>query len=75
MGLLIAWGATNLERRSPTERFTYGLRRTSVLAALANAILLLVERRRNRMGSDSPPARARAGRWPNDDLGRSRSGS
>ncbi|CAN5604975.1 cation diffusion facilitator family transporter [soil metagenome] len=42
MGLLIAWGATNLERRSPTKRFTYGLRRTSVLAALANAILLLV---------------------------------
>jgi cobalt-zinc-cadmium efflux system protein len=42
MGLLIAWGATNLERRSPTRRFTYGLRRTSVLAALANAILLLV---------------------------------
>ncbi len=42
MGLLIAWGATNLERRNPTKRFTYGLRRTSVLAALANAILLLV---------------------------------
>ncbi len=42
MGLLIAWGATSLERRSPTKRFTYGLRRGSVLAALANAILLLV---------------------------------
>ena len=42
MGLLLAWGATSLERRSPTKRFTYGLRRTSVLAALANAILLLV---------------------------------
>ncbi len=42
MGLLIAWGATTLERRSPTPRYTYGLRRTSVLAALANAILLLV---------------------------------
>jgi len=42
MGLLIAWGATSLERRGPTKRFTYGLRRTSVLAALANAILLLV---------------------------------
>ena len=42
MGLLIAWGALSLERRSPTKRFTYGLRRTSVLAALANAILLLV---------------------------------
>ena len=42
MGLLMAWAAINLGRRSPTERFTYGLRRTSVLAALFNAILLLV---------------------------------
>jgi len=42
MGLLMAWAATNLGRRSPTERFTYGLRRSSVLAALFNAILLLV---------------------------------
>src|SRR5678816_128487 len=42
MGLLVAWGALSLERRSATKRFTYGLRRTSVLAALANAILLLV---------------------------------
>jgi cobalt-zinc-cadmium efflux system protein len=42
MGLLMAWAATGLERRSPTQRFTYGLRRTSVLAALFNAILLLV---------------------------------
>ena len=42
MGLLVAWGALSLQRRSPTKRFTYGLRRTSVLAALANAILLLV---------------------------------
>lgn len=42
MGLLMAWAASNLARRSPTQRFTYGLRRTSVLAALFNAILLLV---------------------------------
>ena len=42
MGLLLAWGAITLERRSPTRRYTYGLRRTSVLAALVNAILLLV---------------------------------
>jgi cobalt-zinc-cadmium efflux system protein len=42
MGLLIAWAATNLERRSATKRYTYGLRRTSVLAALFNALLLLV---------------------------------
>jgi len=42
MGLLMAWAAANLARRIPTARFTYGLRRTSVLAALFNAILLLV---------------------------------
>jgi cobalt-zinc-cadmium efflux system protein len=42
MGLLMAWAASNLARRSPSERFTYGLRRTSVLAAFFNAILLLV---------------------------------
>jgi cobalt-zinc-cadmium efflux system protein len=42
LGLLMAWAALGLERRSPTRRFTYGLRRTSVLAALFNAILLLV---------------------------------
>ena len=42
MALLMAWAAANLERRSATERYTYGLRRSSVLAALFNAILLLV---------------------------------
>lgn len=41
IGLLIAWGATILAKRPPTERFTYGLRGTSILAALANAILLI----------------------------------
>src|SRR5437773_12107714 len=42
MALLMAWTAANLERRRATTRYTYGLRRTSVLAALFNAILLLV---------------------------------
>lgn len=42
LGLLMAWGASNLQERSPTERYTYGFRRTSVLAALFNALLLLV---------------------------------
>ncbi|HEY8651251.1 MAG TPA: cation diffusion facilitator family transporter [Chthoniobacterales bacterium] len=42
MGLLLAWTATNLSQREATERYTYGLRRSSVLAALFNAILLLV---------------------------------
>ena len=41
-GLLIAWGATALAKRIPTARYTYGLRSSSILAALANAIFLLV---------------------------------
>ncbi|MGD9924509.1 MAG: cation diffusion facilitator family transporter [Pseudorhodoplanes sp.] len=41
IGLLIAWGATILARRPPTERLTYGLRGTSILAALGNALLLI----------------------------------
>ncbi|WP_262298690.1 cation diffusion facilitator family transporter [Microvirga sesbaniae] len=42
LGLAIAWGAALLARRAPTERFTYGLRSSSILAALFNALLLLV---------------------------------
>jgi cobalt-zinc-cadmium efflux system protein len=41
-GLLLAWGAAVLARRSPTRNRTYGLRRASILAALANAALLFV---------------------------------
>jgi cobalt-zinc-cadmium efflux system protein len=42
LGLLIAWGASVLARRRPTARYTYGLRGSSILAALFNAIFLLV---------------------------------
>ncbi len=42
LGLLLAWGAAILTHRAPSERFTYGLRSTSILAAMANAMLLLV---------------------------------
>ncbi len=42
LGLGLAWGALLLGQRPPTERHTYGWRRASILAALANAILLLV---------------------------------
>lgn len=42
LGLLLAWGAVILARKKPTDRYTYGLRSTSILAALANAMLLLV---------------------------------
>ena len=42
LGLLLAWGAAILARRTPSGRFTYGLRSTSILAALVNAMLLMV---------------------------------
>jgi cobalt-zinc-cadmium efflux system protein len=42
LGLLIAWGAATLTKRSPAGRYTYGLRSSSILAALLNALLLLV---------------------------------
>jgi cobalt-zinc-cadmium efflux system protein len=42
LSLLLAWGAIILARKAATERYTYGLRSTSILAALANAMLLLV---------------------------------
>jgi cobalt-zinc-cadmium efflux system protein len=42
LGLAIAWGAALLARRQPSDRFTYGLRPSSILAALFNALLLLV---------------------------------
>ena len=42
LGLLLAWGAAALARRRPSPRFTYGLRSSTILAALANAALLLV---------------------------------
>ena len=42
LGLLLAWGATILSRKLPNERYTYGLRSTSIMAALANAMFLLV---------------------------------
>ena len=41
LGLLLAWGAAFLAQRPPTKRYTYGLRRASILAALLNSILLL----------------------------------
>lgn len=42
LGLLLAWGAAALARRPPSPRRTYGLRRGTILAALANALLLLL---------------------------------
>lgn len=42
LGLLLAWCAIYLTKTRATPRRTYGLGRSSILAALANAILLLV---------------------------------
>ena len=42
LALLLSWGAIILTRKQPSKRYTYGLRSTSILAALANAMLLLV---------------------------------
>ena len=40
--LLAAWGASSLAKRGRTERFTWGLQSTSILAPLFNAVILLV---------------------------------
>lgn len=42
LGLALAWGAAVLARRQPSGRFTYGLRSSSILAALLNALLLMM---------------------------------
>jgi cobalt-zinc-cadmium efflux system protein len=42
LGLLLAWGAAVLARRIPSTKHTYGLRKTTLLATLANAVLLLL---------------------------------
>jgi cobalt-zinc-cadmium efflux system protein len=42
LGLVLAWGASYLAKQPATERRTYGWRRTSIMAALLNAIFLLV---------------------------------
>jgi cobalt-zinc-cadmium efflux system protein len=42
LGLLLAWGATYLARRPRSPRRTYGWRSSTILAALVNAVVLLV---------------------------------
>jgi cobalt-zinc-cadmium efflux system protein len=42
LALLLAWGATILAKRAPTGRRTYGLRKGTILASLANAVFLLL---------------------------------
>lgn len=42
LGLLLAWWASRLAKSPPTRKRTYGMGSASILAALANSILLLV---------------------------------
>ncbi|QEE39157.1 MULTISPECIES: cation diffusion facilitator family transporter [unclassified Methylobacterium] len=42
LGLVVAWVATVLAKRAPTSRFTYGMKGSSILASLFNAVFLLV---------------------------------
>ena len=42
LGLVIAWGASVAARRPRSARFTYGMKSSTILAAFANAMLLLI---------------------------------
>ena len=42
LGLLLAWGAAYLAKTATTEKRTYGLRKSTILAAFFNAILLMI---------------------------------
>lgn len=42
LGLVLAWGAISLTQKAPSARRTYGLKRSSILASLVNAVVLLV---------------------------------
>ena len=42
LGLAAAWVAAILAKRPPSRRFSYGFRAASILAALANSVILLI---------------------------------
>ena len=42
LGLLLAWGASYLATTTPSQKRTYGLRKSTILAALFNAIILMI---------------------------------
>ncbi len=42
LGLAVAWAAAILGKRAPKPRYTYGMKSSSILAALFNAVILLV---------------------------------
>jgi cobalt-zinc-cadmium efflux system protein len=42
LGLVVAWAGAIMARQAPSPRFTYGLKKAPILAALANSLFLLV---------------------------------
>ncbi len=42
IGLIMGWGAETLGHRAPTSRYSYGLGRSTQIAAVANAVLILM---------------------------------
>ena len=42
LGLVVAWSGATMARRAPSPRFTYGLKKAPILAALANSLFLLI---------------------------------
>ena len=42
LALMLAWGASVAAKKPPSERFTYGFKSSTILAALANALLLAI---------------------------------
>ena len=42
LGLVVAWAGAVMAKRAPSPRFTYGLKKAPILAALANSLFLLV---------------------------------
>jgi cobalt-zinc-cadmium efflux system protein len=42
LGLFVAWAGAIMAKRAPSPRFTYGLKKAPILAALANSLFLLI---------------------------------
>src|ERR1044072_7948462 len=42
LGLLMSWGASILVKKRATQRYSYGYKKLTILAALANALLLVL---------------------------------
>lgn len=42
LGLVVGWAGAVMAKKSPSSRFTYGLKKASILAALINALILLI---------------------------------